>query len=385
MTNQVVITGVGAVTVHGDLESTCRTIARGERLNIGDGHKSGDRPAPDEGCDPATRLALAAADAAMRHAGLTRTICAERRGAVLLGSSRSTEWSREAVARRIATGDKPHGHECGRTMIAAPAAEISRRYGVRGLTAVLSATCTSAAQSLFLGTHLIRCGVLDFVICGGVESCLTPTYVHQLSSAGLLATARSLPFDATSQGMHVSSGAGVFVLEQPHSAAGRSGRMVGYLLGVSVESDAASSPRGPTHVTIARSVHAALDEAHLKPDDIGFIVSHGSGIPQADSEELQALRAVFGVCRPAIPLLSLKPFVGHTVGASAAVELALALTGTSSGLLPPCDALVPALGGLERYPCNARHHPNQRPLLKLACGLGGMCAAIVAAVPNSTR
>jgi 3-oxoacyl-[acyl-carrier-protein] synthase II len=134
----------------------------------------------------------------------------------------------------------------------------------------------------------------------------------------------------------------------------------------------------PNRATIIRAIVQAIDDAQIRPADIGYVNAHGTSTQKGDAVEIQSLREVFGDSLAAVPVSSNKSQIGHTLGAAAAIEAALAIEGMQRGvILPTVNHLPdPEFADVDVVPNTARHHPHDT-LLSNAFGFGGTNCCVI--------
>ena len=183
-------------------------------------------------------------------------------------------------------------------------------FGKFAFATTLATACSSAANAIILGANMIRCGEADIVVVGGSE-CISKFHLNGFNSLMILDTNPCRPFDATRSGLNLGEGAAYLVLESAESAKRRGVKAQAVLLGYGNACDSfhqtASSPNGEGAY---RAMKEALELAGLQPSDIDYINAHGTGTPNNDSSESQAMKRLFGSQVP--PVSSTKPFTGHT-------------------------------------------------------------------------
>ena len=206
--------------------------------------------------------------------------------------------------------------------------------------------CASGNHAIGLGARMIRDGDCDFVLAGGVDAPILPELIHGF--ANMNATIKvhpedraytdpaqaSRPFSGDRKGFVLSEGAGVVVLaaEELIKAYGLKARAE--VLGVGWSSDAYHYT-SPNPVTIIRAIRETIEDAGLQPADIQYINAHGTSTPKGDRTEIKCLREVFGKIIEKIPVSSNKSQLGHTLGATAAIEAALTIEAMGKGLILP--------------------------------------------------
>jgi len=205
-------------------------------------------------------------------------------------------------------------------------------FGRFAFATTLATACSSAANAVIQGTNMIRCGEADIVVVGGSE-CITKFHLNGFNSLMILDTKPCRPFDATRSGLNLGEGAAYLVLESAESAKRRGIAPQALLSGYGNACDAfhqtASSPDGEGAY---RAMKEALDLAGLQPSDIDYINAHGTGTPNNDVSESQAMMRLFEGKVP--PVSSTKPFTGHTTSASGSIEAVFCILALQHGFLP---------------------------------------------------
>ncbi|MBQ6305163.1 MAG: beta-ketoacyl-[Bacteroidales bacterium] len=204
-------------------------------------------------------------------------------------------------------------------------------FGKFAFATTLATACSSAANAVIQGANMIRCGKADIVVVGGSE-CITKFHLNGFNSLMILDTKPCRPFDATRSGLNLGEGAAYLVLESAESAKRRGVQPQALLSGYGNACDAfhqtASSPDGEGAF---RAMKEALELAGLQPADIDYINAHGTGTPNNDVSESQAMMRLFGQVPP---VSSTKPFTGHTTSASGSIEAVFCILALQHGFLP---------------------------------------------------
>src|SRR3954447_3732916 len=267
-----------------------------------------------------------------------------------------------------------------RYMPGAGGAAFAQLHGVRGPVLHLSAGSVSAAYAIAEGVEKIRSGRLDLVIAGGAECPLHEEVLASFEAAGILGSrdpgdAACRPFDPRRQGTVLGEGAGVLVLESAEHASRRGAwpRAVIRGHGISCESYSMTSP-DPTGSGVAEAAREALAGLGEAP---GWIKAHGTGTRLNDAAECRGLASVFGQTLASIPITSMKPALGHCLGASAAVEAVGAILALQQGIVPPTlDSDQPAPEFPPHRVATLGCRPAVDAVLLLAESFGGRCAAL---------
>jgi 3-oxoacyl-[acyl-carrier-protein] synthase II len=227
-------------------------------------------------------------------------------------------------------------HHNPRTVANNPAGEITLNMGITGPHYTIGAACAAGNAGMIQGTQMLRLGECDLAICGGVsESIHTFGIFAGFASQGALATHEdptkaSRPFDKNRNGIVVSEGGCLYILERYEDASRRGAKIYGEIAGYAMNSDASDFVL-PNPIEQARCVRMALDKARLEPNDIGIVSTHATATGAGDIQECTALRSVFADS-PDVLVNNTKSFIGHAMGAAGALELAGNLPAFTDGV-----------------------------------------------------
>lgn len=256
--------------------------------------------------------------------------------------------------------------------------------GPFGVARTVCCACTSGAAAIALGLAWLRTGRSRIVLAGGADALCRLTY-SGFGALSVLDPSPCRPFDRTRAGLTLGEGAGMVVLETEASARARDARPIAEIVGVAMASEAhhITNPE-PGGATAARIMSQAIASAGLTPRDVGYVNAHGTGTPQNDSNEAAAIRACFGDAR--VPVSSSKGQLGHTLGASGALEAVVSALALERRALPPTAGLV------EPDPaCDLDHVLDARAVDLLdvvassSFGFGGTGATLVLARPGRAQ
>ncbi|MFE6027416.1 beta-ketoacyl-[acyl-carrier-protein] synthase family protein [Streptomyces niveus] len=220
------------------------------------------------------------------------------------------------------------------------AAMVSMEYGFMGAVECPTTGCAASGHALSRGADLIREGSADIVLAGGCDAPLNANALAIFATARVLSTrdgdpSRACrPFDAGRDGIVMSEGATVLVLEELGRARARGARIYAELAGHGHTADAynLSRPRPDGRGALA-AMTLALARAGRPPGDVGYVNAHAAGTRAGDAAEVSALRQLFGDDLP--PVSSTKSAHGHLMGATAATEAAATALALHRGVLPP--------------------------------------------------
>jgi len=215
------------------------------------------------------------------------------------------------------------------------AVNLSMRFRTHGRLVPTGTACTSGSLALVQAAELIRWGVQDVMIAGGAEefSVSQVAVFDTLFATSLRNDAPKTtpsPYDADRDGLVIGDGAGTFVLEEWERAKARGAKILAELVGVCETTDGAH-PTNPCPETMAAAIKGALADASLGGDEVGYVSGHGTATRAGDLAETQATRSAFG---RAVPISSIKSYVGHTLGACGALEAAMTVKSLACGWFP---------------------------------------------------
>jgi 3-oxoacyl-[acyl-carrier-protein] synthase II len=210
---------------------------------------------------------------------------------------------------------------------------LLREFGLHGDFRIFSNACASGTNAIGQAFKSLQSGEFDAAICGGYDTMCEFTFAGFNS---LMAVSPGLcrPFDKNRDGLVLGEGAGILVLEELNLALGRSAKILGEVRGYGESSDGyhMTSP-DPEGRGAAEAISGALKDAGLSSVD--YINAHGTGTPLNDAMESRAILRAFGERGMGIPVSSIKPMIGHMLGAAGAVEAIAALFAIGDKILPP--------------------------------------------------
>lgn len=267
----------------------------------------------------------------------------------------------------------------------AASCNIAIEFGVQGPNSTNAMSCASGTMAIGEGFRQIRDDYADVMICGGVESPLNQlcfgafAIIRAMSSRNDDPARASRPFDRGRDGFVMGEGAAILVLEEYERAKARGAHIYAEIVGYAFGNDAhhMTAPR-PDGSQAARAMRGALKDAHVAPNEIGYVNAHGSSTPLNDPTETRAIRMVLGDHATVTPVSSTKAYYGHALGASGAMEAAICALSLERGWLPPTLNLdAPGDGcDLDYIPGNGRD-ASVEYMLSNSFGFGGINAALV--------
>jgi 3-oxoacyl-[acyl-carrier-protein] synthase II len=219
---------------------------------------------------------------------------------------------------------------------------VSMRYGARGPNSCVVTACTTGTHAIGDAFRILQRGDADVMIAGGVEAPVNRLGVAGFAAMRALSTRNddperaSRPFDRNRDGFVISEAAGVVVLESLEHALARGARIHAELIGYGMSGDANHMTAPPEDGIGAQlSMRAALRDAGLAPEEVGYINAHGTATVYNDRNETAAIKTVFGEQAYKIPVSSTKSMIGHTLGAAGGIEAAFSVLALHRGVVPP--------------------------------------------------
>jgi 3-oxoacyl-[acyl-carrier-protein] synthase II len=264
--------------------------------------------------------------------------------------------------------------------------EISISLGLRGISHVLSCGCTSSTDALGYAAALIRAGEYDALLSGGTDGCVLPGMIFGFSRMRAVSTGynhrpahASRPFDRGRDGFVLGEGAWMFVLEREDRAVARGATCYARIESYAATCDAYHRVQmDPDGREIVRCIETALEKAHRRREEIGYINYHGTSTQLNDAVESRCVRRVFGCHADRIPGSSTKSMIGHPQGASGAAGVAATALALTRGVLPPTinlDDPDPACD-MDFIPNEARHADIDAALCN-CLGFGSKNSALI--------
>lgn len=363
MNRRVVITGIGAITPFGNgalkLWQAVREGKSGisliERVDVSDlpvkvaGEiKNFD---PNEFIDKKevkrmdkfSQYALAAAQLAIEHSQLDFQKTNRERVGIIVGSGvggiETIENQYQVLSERGAGRISPFFVPMMISNIASSL--IAIKYGIKGFTECVVTACASSTNALGDAYKIIQRNEADIMIAGGAEAPITKLSLAGFCSNKTLSKnadpdTASKPFDLERNGFVMGEGSGILVLEEMEHAISRGANIIAEVVGYGCTNDA-------YHITgvaeggegAARCMKLALEDANIRPEEIGYINAHGTSTVVNDKSETSAVKTVFGKYAYQLPISSTKSMTGHLLGASGSIEAIIMACALKEKFLPP--------------------------------------------------
>jgi 3-oxoacyl-[acyl-carrier-protein] synthase II len=330
---------------------------------------------------------LGASFMAMHDAGLeVDESNAERMGAILgagigglLGIEEQTVKFHEGGVRKISPFYVPS------TIINMLPGQLSIITGLKGPTFSAVSACATSNHSIGTAMRMIQYGDADVMVAGGAERGSAPTAMGGFCAMKAMSTrnddpaAASRPWDRERDGFVLSDGAGVLVLEEYEHAKARGARIYCELAGFGASSDAfhmtAPSENGEG---AARCMRAAMKDAGVNPDQVGYLNAHGTSTPLGDLGETMAMKAAFGDHAYKMLVSSTKSMTGHLLGAAGGVEAIFSVLALQHGIIPPTINLdAPGEGCDLDYVPNVARERQVDVVMSNGFGFGGTNGTLI--------
>jgi nodulation protein E len=286
--------------------------------------------------DRFAQFAVIAARQAVAGAGVSWTPELRESAAIVTGSCVGGQSTEDIGFQEVYKlgHNRVHPLTIPKTMANAGASHISMEFGITGPSFTLSTACSSAAHAIGQAFWMVRSGATDLAITGGSEAPFSFGILKAWEAMRVVSPDTCRPFSKDRHGMILGEGGAMLVLEPLEAARARGARIHAEIVGFGMSADAGHITQ-PSAEGAARAIRAALRDASLAPDAVGYINAHGTGTPANDPTETAAIRAVFGAHADRLAVSSTKSMHGHALGASAALECLATALALRDGLLPP--------------------------------------------------
>jgi len=267
---------------------------------------------------------------------------------------------------------------------------ISITTGARGPNLSMATACAAGTHAVGEAFKMVQSGTAEAMIAGGVEAVISPCCIAGFNAMKALSTRNeapqkaSRPFDRDRDGFVVGEGSGMLILEPLETARSRGAKIYAEICGYGMSGDAyhmASPP--PEADGAARCMQAAIEDAGIDRDQIGYINAHGTSTPLNDSSETTAIKAVFGEHAAGLMVSSTKSMTGHLLGGAGGVEAVFTALALQTGIIPPTINLENPDEGcdLDYVPNTARKEAVEVAMTN-SFGFGGTNAVLIMRKPD---
>ncbi len=355
------ITKIEGMNLQGQSVLIAGEIKNFEQMGLID-HKEARRT------DRYNQLAMVALDEAMKSAGLEENNFEDpyRVGVVVgsgVGGFDTFEKQHHVILERGPTKCTPFTIPMIINDMAA--GRISIKIGARGINKAVISACATSNHCIGDSFRSIQWGEADIMIAGGAESVITPLGIGAFTSLRALSKRNdeperaSRPFDKDRDGFVMSEGSALLVLEELEHAKKRGATIYAEIIGYGQSADAydivAPDPEGKGS---AKAMEFALKDANIKPEDIGYINTHGTSTGLGDISESQAIARIFGdrEVNKKLKVSSTKSMHGHLLGATGACEAVVCIKAMADSKVPPTinlDNPDPEVANLDYVPHKA--------------------------------
>jgi len=334
----------------------------------------------------ATQLAVSAMTLAFKDAGLSlNEVKNPFRNGVIIGTSVSGLSYYDQELKNFYKHGIMNPYACIGIFGGSVSSELSRRISAKGTSFTLTNGCTAGTDAIGCAFHMIRNNQADLIVCGGTEAPITPAMLsgfcslHVLSKNNDNPEKASRPFDINRDGMVLSEGSGIMILESLEKAKQRNANILAEIIGYAATNDDFHPiTPDPEARSAIHCIQQAIDDAMISKEEIQCINAHGTATIKNDLMETTAIKAVFGVHAKKIPVSAIKSMTGHSIGAAGVIETIGAIISLTDDFIPPtinlnqndpeCD--------LDYVPNKARNQ-SVDVILKNSFGFGGKNAALV--------
>lgn len=334
-------------------------------------------------------FAFAAAQEAMTQAGLEITPEIADRTGVFIGSGIGGFEIIEREHSNLLQGGprKISPFFIPAAIVNMAAGQLSIRYGAKGPISATATACATSANSIGDSVRMILHGDADVMIAGGSEAAVTPLSVGGFASMRALSTRNddpthaSRPFDKDRDGFVIGEGAGILVLEELEFAKARGAKILAEVIGYGMSADAYHMTGiAPEGAGAQRSMRAALKDAGIQPEEVGYINAHATSTPAGDGNESRAIELVFGehALSHRLKVSGTKSMTGHLLGGAGGLEAGITVLALQNQMLPPTANL-----NEPDADCRLDYVPN-KPIphgfdvaLSNSFGFGGINATLI--------
>lgn len=323
-------------------------------------------------------FATLALDEALADAGLERGSLKSRRVALIAGTSLGMS----LVAPDLSGRPLPSYSEgASGGDLSAFADALARRYGLEGRTLMVSTACASSTHALCMARDMILEGEYDVVLAGGADTLDRMKYLGH-TALGTLTPGAPKPFTEARDGTLFGEGAAFLVLERTSPSRRHYATCCGGGFSTDIHHLTAPDPQGRGAIL---SMQAAITDAGLHADQIDHVNLHGSGTDLNDTAEALAVQAVFGERARRLPCTSIKPAIGHTMGAAGALEAVATVLSVHTQQIPrTLNVSAPEVAlGLEIVSSDGYRNPI-RYALSNSFGFGGANGTVVFGRPGES-
>jgi len=340
--------------------------------------------------DRFTQLALVASDQAMLDAGLNEKNINPDRVGVVFASGIGGLITFQNEVTEFAKGDgtpRFNPFFIPKMILDIAAGQISMRHNLRGPNYAVVSACASSTNAIIDALILLQLGKADIIVTGGSEAVISEAGVGGFNAMKAMSERNddpktaSRPYDKDRDGFVMGEAAGVLVMEELEHAKARGAKIYCEVVGGGATADAhhITAPH-PDGLGAKKVMLAALDDAHLKPEDIDYINTHGTSTPLGDIAETKAILHVFGEHAYKLNISATKSMTGHCLGAAGVIEAIACIQSVVNDVVPPTINHVtddPELDPKLNFTFNKAQKRTVNAALSNTFGFGGHNACVI--------
>ncbi|WP_425146425.1 beta-ketoacyl-ACP synthase II [Deinococcus sp.] len=294
--------------------------------------------------DRFVQLALIGSDLAIADSGLSaEELSGEQSGTIIgTGVGGMETWEDQLTVAVLKGANRVSPMFIPMIICNMASGHVAMRHGLTGPSSTVVTACATGSGAIGDAYRTIQLGLADIMLTGGSEAAITPMSIGSFSNMKALSTRNdspetaSRPFSASRDGFVLGEGAGIVVLEELEHALSRGARIHAEIVGYATSADA-------YHITMPApegrgaqvAMRAALKNAGITPEQVGYINAHGTSTPANDLNETLAIMAVYGEHAGKLAVSSTKSMTGHLLGAAGAIEAIACAQALRDGVLPP--------------------------------------------------
>ncbi len=302
------------------------------------GYVATDHFAPKEAdmLDRFAQFAVIAAREAVAHSGIEWTPELRESTMIVTGSCIGGQTTEDKGFVEVYKRGRPRPHPMTipKTMANAGASGIAMEFGITGPAFTVATACASSAHAIGLASNMVRSGMCEVAIAGGSEATFSEGILLAWEAMRVVSPTVCRPFSRDRNGMMLGEGSAMLIIESLEHAEARGATPLAEIAGFGMSSDAHHVTQ-PSAEGAARAVTRALNDAGIRPEQMGYVNAHGTGTLVNDVTETRALHQAFGDHAMRLAVSSTKSMHGHTLGAAGAIESAAAILALREGFLPP--------------------------------------------------
>ena len=405
MERRVVVTGLGALTPLGlNVEESWNGIKEGkvgiDKITLVDASEHKAKVAGEvknfnaeeylgkkeaKRMDRFTQLAVVAAREAVKDSGIDlEKVNKERFGVIVSSGIGGLGTIEEQVINKHEKGvGRVSPFFVPMSIINLVAGTIAIEFGAKGTCTSVVTACATGTQCIGEAFRNIKYGYSDIIIAGSSEAPITPMGVAGFASMKALSKSEdplraSIPFDKERNGFVMGEGAGMLILEDMESALNRGAKIYAEVVGYGSTCDAhhITAP-DPSAEMSGRALELAMEEGHIKPEEVSYINAHGTSTELNDKTETRAIKNALGDYAYKVAVSSTKSMTGHLLGAAGSVEGIFAIKAIEDSFIPPTVGYkVPDEECDLDYTPNVGRNADVQVALSSSLGFGGHNAVI---------